>query len=158
MSDVMHSSLGSATQWPLWFNYGTACLCIQNSEGTKAALLWPQLTIYGPLSGKSSPPYAKDEDREKTLGSVWAEVKNKAHQWLGSTYRNNKQRYEEQSVLTKTLNGINYDGQTLGGPDKGARLMAGLQDHNKASFLYAAAAHKRPSAEAGRIGCWWRPH
>lgn len=90
---------------------------------------------------------------------MWAEVKNKAHQWLGSTYRNNKQRYEEQSVLTKTLNGINYDGQILGGPDKGVRLMAGLQDHNKASFLYAlpialtAAAHKWLSGEEGRIGC-----
>lgn len=62
-------------------------------------------------------------------------------------------------MLTKTLNGINYDGQTLGGPDKGARLMAGLQDHNKTVLLYAvpiamtAAADKRPSAEAGRIGC-----
>lgn len=76
------------------------------------------------------------------LVSVWAEVKNKAHQWLGSIYRNNKQRYGERSVLTKTLNGINYDGHALGGPDNGARLMAGLQDHNKAWFP-SAAAHKR---------------
>lgn len=81
------------------------------------------------------------------------------HQCLKSIYRNNKQRYGEQSVLTKTLNGINDDGQALGGPDKGARLMARLQDHNKQSLLYAvpialtAAAHKRLSAEAGRIGC-----
>jgi len=40
------------------------------------------------------------------------------------------------------MNGINYDGRTLGRPDKGARLMAGLQDHNNAGFP-SAAAHKR---------------